>query len=64
MRCAVRDFLLRRDGSHCEGLAKKRLDVQFVQVLDLYWRPRLKDLRQVVWKLLVDRFDKLKNVNT
>ena len=60
MARAVRNFLLGGDGGHRESLTQQGFNVELGQVLYLDGGPGFEDLRQVVWKLLVDGFDKLK----
>ena len=60
MARAVRNFLLGGDGGHRESLTQQGFNVELGQVLYLDGGPGFEDLGQVVWKLLVDGFDKLK----
>ena len=60
MARAVRNFLLGGDGGHRESLTQQGFNVELGQVLYLDGGPGFEDLRQVVWKLLVDGFNKLK----
>ena len=61
MARAVRNFLLGGDGGHRESLTQQGFNVELGQVLYLDGGPGFEDLGQVVWKLLVDGFDKLKD---
>ena len=60
MARAVRNFLLGGDGGHRESLTQQGFNVELGQVLYLDGGPGFEDLGQVVWKLLVDGFNKLK----
>ena len=60
MARAIWNFLLGGDGGHREGLTQQGFNVQLGQILYLDGGPGFEDLGQMVWKLLVDGFDKLK----